>query len=104
MSTYAIVSFLFWYVGLIPDLATLRDRTQHRLARALYGFLAMGWRFGAALASLPDGLPAPAGLATPLVVGAQVSLDFAASIVPGWHATVFPPYLWPAPSMRVLPW
>jgi Ni/Fe-hydrogenase subunit HybB-like protein len=95
VSTYAIVSFLFWYVGLIPDLATLRDRTQHRLARALYGFLAMGWR-GSALHwhRYQMAYLLLAGLATPLVVSVHtvVSLDFAASIVPGWHATVFPPY------------
>jgi molybdopterin-containing oxidoreductase family membrane subunit len=95
VSTYAIVSFLFWYVGLIPDLATLRDRTQHRLARALYGFLAMGWR-GSALHwhRYQMAYLLLAGLATPLVVSVHtvVSLDFAVSIVPGWHATVFPPY------------
>jgi molybdopterin-containing oxidoreductase family membrane subunit len=95
VSTYAIVSFLFWYVGLIPDLATLRDRARHRLARALYGFLAMGWR-GSALHwhRYQMAYLLLAGLATPLVVSVHtvVSLDFAASIVPGWHATVFPPY------------
>jgi Ni/Fe-hydrogenase subunit HybB-like protein len=95
VSTYAIVSLLFWYVGLIPDLATLRDRTQHRLARALYGFLAMGWR-GSALHwhRYQMAYLLLAGLATPLVVSVHtvVSLDFAVSIIPGWHATVFPPY------------
>ena len=95
VSTYAMVSLLFWYVGLIPDLATLRDRTQHRLARALYGFLAMGWR-GSALHwhRYQMAYLLLAGLATPLVVSVHtvVSLDFAVSIIPGWHATVFPPY------------
>ncbi len=95
VSTYASVSALFWYVGLIPDLATLRDRAQSRSARFTYGMLAMGWR-GSAIhwhryetASL-----LLAGLATPLVVSVHtiVSFDFAVSLVPGWHATIFPPY------------
>lgn len=95
VSTYGTVSLLFWFVGLIPDLATLRDRAQGRLARVVYGVLAMGWR-GSALhwhrhetASL-----LLAGLATPLVVSVHtvVSLDFAVGIIPGWHATIFPPY------------
>jgi molybdopterin-containing oxidoreductase family membrane subunit len=95
VSTYGTVSFLFWYIGLIPDLATLRDRSQSRVGQAIYGLLAMGWR-GAArhwhryeIAYL-----LLAGLATPLVVSVHsiVSFDFAVAIVPGWHATVFPPY------------
>lgn len=95
VSTYATVSLLFWYVGLIPDLATLRDRAQTKLPRVCYGLLALGWR-GSALhwhryqtASL-----LLAGLATPLVVSVHsiVGLDFAASIVPGWHVTLLPPY------------
>ena len=95
ISTYATVSLLFWFVGLIPDLATLRDRSPHRVGRVVYGMLAMGWR-GSALhwqryetASL-----LLAGLATPLVVSVHtiVSLDFAVGGVPGWHATIFPPY------------
>jgi molybdopterin-containing oxidoreductase family membrane subunit len=93
--TYGTVSLFFWYVGLIPDLATLRDRSRHRLGRAIYGILAMGWR-GAArhwhryeVAYL-----LLAGLATPLVVSVHtiVSFDFATAIVPGWHPTLFPPY------------
>jgi Ni/Fe-hydrogenase subunit HybB-like protein len=95
VSTYAIVSLLFWFVGLIPDLATLRDRSQSRLGRAVYGMLAMGWRGSARhwrryeLASL-----LLAALATPLVVSVHsvVSFDFAVGIVPGWHSTIFPPY------------
>jgi len=95
VSTYATVSLLFWYVGLIPDLATLRDRSTRRTPRFMYGMLAMGWR-GSAIhwhryetASL-----LLAGLATPLVVSVHtiVSFDFAVSIIPGWHATIFPPY------------
>jgi Ni/Fe-hydrogenase subunit HybB-like protein len=95
VSTYATVSLMFWYVGLIPDLATLRDRTASRWGRLLYGFLAMGWRgsarhwhrFHVAYQLL-------AAIATPLVVSVHtvVGLDFATSIVPGWHNTIFPPY------------
>src|SRR5262252_2739137 len=95
VSTYATVSALFWFVGLIPDLATLRDRSKNRAARIVYGMLAMGWRGSAAhwhryeVASL-----LLAGLATPLVVSVHtiVSFDFAVGVIPGWHATVFPPY------------
>jgi Ni/Fe-hydrogenase subunit HybB-like protein len=93
--TYATVSLLFWYVGLIPDLATLRDRTPYRLARAIYGMLAMGWR-GSALhwQRYQTAYLLLAGLATPLVVSVHtvVSFDFAIGIIPGWHTTVFPPY------------
>ena len=95
VSTYGTVSLLFWYVGLIPDLATLRDRAQRRFSRVVYGFLAMGWR-GSALhwRRYQDAYVLLAGLATPLVISVHtiVSLDFAVGIVPGWHSTVFPPY------------
>jgi Ni/Fe-hydrogenase subunit HybB-like protein len=95
VSTYATVSFLFWYVGLIPDLATLRDRARRPLSRIVYGILAMGWRGSARhwqryqMAYL-----LLAGLATPLVVSVHsiVSFDFAISLLPGWHTTIFPPY------------
>jgi molybdopterin-containing oxidoreductase family membrane subunit len=95
VSTYATVSLLFWFVGLIPDLATLRDRAKSRLKQVVYGILAMGWRGSAVhwhryeVASL-----LLAGLATPLVVSVHtvVSFDFSAAIVPGWHTTIFPPY------------
>ncbi len=95
VSTYALVSFLFWFVGLIPDLATLRDRSQSRTGRMIYGILAMGWRGSAhhwhryEIAYL-----LLAGLATPLVVSVHtvVSFDFAVSVIPGWHTTIFPPY------------
>src|SRR6202166_5108107 len=95
VSTYATVSALFWFIGLLPDLATLRDRAKNRPAKIIYGFLAMGWRGSAVhwhrheTASL-----LLAGLATPLVVSVHtiVSFDFAYAIVPGWHATIFPPY------------
>jgi len=95
VSTYATVSLLFWFVGLIPDLATLRDRAKSRFKQVIYGIFAMGWRGSAVhwhryeVASL-----LLAGLATPLVVSVHtvVSFDFAAAIVPGWHTTIFPPY------------
>jgi Ni/Fe-hydrogenase subunit HybB-like protein len=95
VTTYATVSFLFWFIGLIPDLATLRDRARHRLARVTYGMLAMGWR-GSAIHwhRYQMAYLLLAGLATPLVVSVHsvVSLDFAVSLVPGWHVTLFPPY------------
>jgi molybdopterin-containing oxidoreductase family membrane subunit len=95
VSTYASVSFLFWFVGLIPDLATLRDRTRRKLARVVYGILAMGWR-GSAIHwhRYETAYLLLAGLATPLVVSVHtvVSFDFAVGIVPGWHTTIFPPY------------
>jgi molybdopterin-containing oxidoreductase family membrane subunit len=95
VSTYATVSLLFWYVGLIPDMATLRDRAQKPLAQTIYGILAMGWR-GSALHwhRYQTAYLMLAGLATPLVVSVHsiVGLDFAVSVVPGWHVTLFPPY------------
>jgi Ni/Fe-hydrogenase subunit HybB-like protein len=95
VSTYATISTLYWYVGLIPDLATLRDRSTNPIKQHVYGMLAMGWRGSARhwhnyeVASL-----LLAGLATPLVLSVHtvVSFDFAVGIVPGWHATIFPPY------------
>jgi len=95
VSTYATVSALFWYVGLIPDLATLRDRAKSRVAQIVYGFGAMGWRGSAAhWHNYETAYLLLAGLATPLVVSVHtvVSFDFAIGIVPGWHATIFPPY------------
>ncbi len=95
VSTYLTVSLLFWFVGLIPDLATIRDRTKSRFKQIVYGMLAMGWRGSSVhwkryeTASL-----LLAGLATPLVVSVHtvVSFDFAIAILPGWHTTIFPPY------------
>jgi Ni/Fe-hydrogenase subunit HybB-like protein len=95
VSTYFTVSLLFWFLGLIPDLATLRDRATRRVPRFIYGMLAMGWRGSAVhwhryeMAYL-----LLAGLATPLVVSVHtvVSFDFAVALVPGWHSTIFPPY------------
>jgi molybdopterin-containing oxidoreductase family membrane subunit len=95
VSTYASVSALFWYVGLIPDLATLRDRATNRFAKVIYGILAMGWRNSAKhWHQYETAYLLLAGLATPLVVSVHtiVSFDFAVGNVPGWHATVFPPY------------
>ena len=95
VSTYATVSALFWFVGLIPDLATLRDRSQSRVGRVVYGMLAMGWRGSAAhWHRYETAYLLLAGLATPLVVSVHtvVSFDFAIAIVPGWHTTIFPPY------------
>src|SRR3954449_11055085 len=95
VSTYATVSAMFWFVGLIPDFATLRDRARSKPFQILYGMLAMGWRGSARhwhryeMAYL-----LLAGLATPLVLSVHtiVSFDFAVGIIPGWHATIFPPY------------
>ena len=95
VSTYATVSLLFWFVGLIPDLATLRDRSQSPVGRFIYGMFAMGWRGSAAhWHRYETAYLLLAGLATPLVVSVHtvVSFDFAVSIVPGWHTTIFPPY------------
>ncbi len=95
VTTYATASALFWYVGLIPDLATLRDRAKNGFARYAYGFLALGWR-GSAIhwERYETAYLLMAGLATPLVVSVHtiVSFDFAVGIIPGWHTTVFPPY------------
>jgi molybdopterin-containing oxidoreductase family membrane subunit len=95
VSTYGTVSFLFWFMGMVPDLATLRDRATSKIRRFIYGLLAMGWRgsmkhwfhYEKAYLLL-------AALATPLVLSVHsiVSFDFAVSILPGWHTTIFPPY------------
>jgi len=95
VSTYATVSLLFWYVGLVPDMATLRDRSPSRAGQMVYGMLAMGWRGSARhWHHYETAYLLLAGLATPLVVSVHtvVSFDFAIAIVPGWHTTIFPPY------------
>ncbi len=95
VSTYATTSLLFWFIGLIPDLATLRDRSENRWAQMIYGILAMGWRGSARHWSRYEtAYLLLAGLATPLVLSVHtvVSFDFAIGIVPGWHTTIFPPY------------
>jgi molybdopterin-containing oxidoreductase family membrane subunit len=93
--TYFIVSLLFWYIGMIPDLATLRDRARGRIAWLTYCILALGWRGSSRHWKNYETLYLLlAGLATPLVVSVHtiVSFDFSVAIVPGWHSTIFPPY------------
>ncbi len=95
ITTYFLISLTFWYLGMIPDLATLRDHTPSRFRRRLYAFFSLGWdgsfrtwlRYETVYMLL-------AGLATPLVVSVHtiVSWDFATSVIPGWHTTIFPPY------------
>ena len=95
VSTYGTVSLLFWFVGLIPDLATLRDRSRKRIPRFIFGMLAMGWRGSARHWSRYEtAYLLLAGLSTPLVLSVHtiVSFDFAVGVIPGWHATIFPPY------------
>jgi molybdopterin-containing oxidoreductase family membrane subunit len=95
VSTYATVSLIFWFIGLIPDLATLRDRATKRAHKIVYGILAMGWRGSAThWYRYETAYLLLAGLATPLVVSVHsvVSFDFSVAIIPGWHTTIFPPY------------
>jgi molybdopterin-containing oxidoreductase family membrane subunit len=95
VSTYFTISLLFWYTGLIPDFATLRDRAKNKLPRCLYGIFSLGWRGSARhWNNYEIAYLLLAGLSTPLVVSVHsiVSLDFAVSLVPGWHTTIFPPY------------
>ncbi len=95
VTTYATVSAMFWFVGLIPDLATLRDRAKSKPWKIVYGMAAMGWRGSARhWHNYETAYLLLAGLATPLVVSVHtvVSFDFATGLVPGWHATIFPPY------------
>jgi len=95
VSTYATVSVVFWFTGLIPDLATFRDRAKHPALQKVYGMLALGWR-GSAKHWLryENASLLLAGLSAPLVLSVHtvVSFDFAVSVLPGWHATIFPPY------------
>ncbi|EYF06914.1 NrfD/PsrC family molybdoenzyme membrane anchor subunit [Chondromyces apiculatus] len=95
IATYFTVSLLFWYVGLIPDFASLRDRAPGKARRVLYGIFALGWRGSTRQLThyrVLYGLLA--GLATPLVISVHsiVSSDFAMGLTPGWHATIFPPF------------
>src|SRR5580698_1221956 len=95
VSTYATVSFLFWFTGLIPDFGTMRDKAGNSAARKIFGALAMGWRGSARhWARYQKAYLLLAGLSTPLVVSVHsvVSFDFAVAILPGWHTTIFPPY------------
>ena len=95
ISTYFTVSLVFWYIGLIPDFATIRDRMVKPLPKKIYGILSFGWSGRAKQWTRFEEVSLVlAGIATPLVfsVHSIVSMDFATSIVPGWHATIFPPY------------
>jgi len=95
ISTYLSVSLVFWYIGLIPDLATIRERAKGPIARAVYGALSMGWVGSAKHWSRYEMVALIlAGLSTPLVLSVHtiVSFDFATSVIPGWHTTIFPPY------------
>jgi len=95
ISTYFTVSAVFWFVGLVPDLATVRDRLPPGLKRRIFAVLAMGWTGSARIWNRYETLyMLLAGLATPLVLSVHtiVSMDFATSVIPGWHTTIFPPY------------
>src|SRR5678810_586709 len=95
ISTYFTVSLLFWYTGLLPDLATVRDRAKTKLRKLLYGIAAFGWSGSTKHWQRHESLSLVlAGLATPLVLSVHtiVSFDFATSVIPGWHTTIFPPY------------
>jgi molybdopterin-containing oxidoreductase family membrane subunit len=95
VSTYATVSMVFWYIGLVPDFATIRDRAKNKLRKLIYGALSLGWRGTAKSWSHYEMLYLLlAGLSTPLVLSVHtiVSFDFAVSNLPGWHTTIFPPY------------
>ena len=95
VSTYFTVSLLFWYVGLVPDLATIRDRIKSKFGKLIYGTFALGWRgSNRHWWNYEKAYMILAGLATPLVLSVHtiVSFDFAVSLIPGWHTTIFPPY------------
>lgn len=95
VSTYFTVSAMFWYVGLIPDLATFRDRAVGKVRKTIFGVLALGWRGGnQQWKHYEKAYLILAGISTPLVLSVHsvVSFDFAVSIIPGWHTTIFPPY------------
>ena len=95
ISTYFTVSLVFWYIGLIPDFATIRDRMKTPIAKKIYGLLSFGWSGKAKhWTRFEEVSLVLAGIATPLVfsVHSIVSMDFATSVIPGWHTTIFPPY------------
>ena len=95
ISTYLSVSLVFWYLGLIPDIATVRDRTTSKARKFWYGFFAMGWNGSAKSWGRYEVVALIlAGISTPLVLSVHtiVSMDFATSVIPGWHTTIFPPY------------
>jgi Ni/Fe-hydrogenase subunit HybB-like protein len=95
ISTYLLMSITLWYFGMIPDLATMRDRAKNKVSKAIYGFFSMGWN-GSLIAynRYESMIKILGGLAAPLVISVHtiVALDFAVSILPGWHATILPPY------------
>src|SRR5580698_9640159 len=95
VSTYFTVSALFWFTGLVPDLATLRDRATTRVRQVVLGFFSLGWRGSARhWSNYEKAYMILAGISTPLVLSVHsiVSFDFATSVIPGWHTTIFPPY------------
>ena len=95
VSTYATISAVFWFVGLVPDFATMREEATHPLARKIYGILSLGWRGSARHWTRYEALYILlAGISTPLVLSVHtvVSFDFAVAVMPGWHTTIFPPY------------
>jgi molybdopterin-containing oxidoreductase family membrane subunit len=95
ISTYFSVSLVFWYIGLVPDFATIRDRATNKISKAVYGALSLGWVGGARNWERYESVSLIlAGVATPLVLSVHtiVSFDFATSVIPGWHTTIFPPY------------
>jgi len=95
VSTYATISAVFWFVGLVPDFATMREQATNRWTRMVYGALSLGWRGSARHWTRYEALYILlAGISTPLVLSVHtvVSFDFAVAIVPGWHTTIFPPY------------
>jgi Ni/Fe-hydrogenase subunit HybB-like protein len=95
LTTYFLVSLIFWYVGLIPDIGTVRDKAKNKIRKAIYGFLSFGWTGSAKHWSRHETVSLIlAGLAAPLVLSVHtiVSFDFATSVIPGWHTTIFPPY------------
>jgi len=95
VSTYASVSALFWFIGLIPDMATFRDKAENPALKRMYGVLSLGWRGSARhWYRYEHAYLLLAGISTPLVLSVHtvVSFDFAVSVLPGWHATIFPPY------------
>jgi Ni/Fe-hydrogenase subunit HybB-like protein len=95
LTTYFFVSLIFWYVGLIPDIGTVRDKAVGKIKKAIYGFLSFGWTGSARHWSRHETVSLVlAGLAAPLVLSVHtiVSFDFATSVIPGWHTTIFPPY------------
>jgi molybdopterin-containing oxidoreductase family membrane subunit len=95
ISTYFSVSLLFWYIGLIPDIATIRDKVKSKLGKTMYGFFSMGWTGSTRTWARYELISLIlAGLSTPLVLSVHtiVSTDFATSVIPGWHTTIFPPY------------